>query len=57
MINDKIKELQTLIIQKRGIKNTSINSYMKKMGVIMNKAHHDGLILERFKIHYFYSLH
>ena len=36
--------------QKRGIKNTSINSYMKKMGVIMNKAHHDGFILERFKI-------
>jgi hypothetical protein len=27
MINDKIKELQTLIIQKRGIKNMNVKLY------------------------------
>jgi len=27
MINDKIKELQTIIIQKRGIKNMNVKLY------------------------------
>ena len=27
MINDKIKELQTIIIQKRGIKNMNVELY------------------------------
>jgi hypothetical protein len=27
MINDKIKELQTIIIQKRGIKNKNVKLY------------------------------
>ena len=34
--------------QKNGLKSSSINSYLKKMGVIMNHAYKDGFISERF---------
>ena len=30
--------------QKNGIKSSSLNSYLKKIGVIMNKAHRDGFL-------------
>ena len=36
--------------QKNGIKSSSLNSYLKKMGVIMNKAHRDGFLSEKFNI-------
>jgi len=34
--------------EKNGLKSSSINSYLKKMGVIMNHAYKDGFISERF---------
>ena len=33
-----------------GVKSTSINSYIKKMGVIMNQARRDGFITKNFNI-------
>jgi len=36
--------------EKRGLKTSSINSYIKKMAVIINEAHKDGLINKRFEI-------
>ena len=36
--------------EKKGLKTSSINSYLKKMAVIMNQAHKDGLINKRFVI-------
>ena len=35
---------------KSGIKSTSLNSYMKKMSVIMNQANRDGFITKSFSI-------
>ena len=34
--------------QKGGLRSTSINSYLKKMGVIMNHAYKDGFVTEKF---------
>ena len=36
--------------EKKGLKTSSINSYIKKMAVIMNRAHKDSLINKRFVI-------
>ena len=36
--------------EKKGLKRSSINSYIKKMAVIINEAHKDGLINKRFII-------
>ena len=36
--------------EKKGLKISSINSYIKKMAVIMNRAHKDNLINKRFLI-------
>ena len=36
--------------EKKGLKTSSINSYIKKMAVIMNRAHKDNLINKRFVI-------
>tara|TARA_X000001036_G_scaffold392959_1_gene392139 strand:- start:746 stop:2131 length:1386 start_codon:yes stop_codon:yes gene_type:complete len=36
--------------QRNGIKSSSLNSYLKKMGVIMNKAYRDGFLSEKFNI-------
>ena len=36
--------------EKKGLKTSSINSYIKKMAVIMNTAHKDNLINKRFVI-------
>jgi hypothetical protein len=36
--------------EKKGLKTSSINSYIKKMAVIMNEAQKDGLITKRFII-------
>ena len=36
--------------EKKGLKTSSINSYIKKMAVIMNTAHKDNLINKRFLI-------
>ena len=33
---------------RNGVKVSSINSYLKKIGVIMNKAYKDGIINKRF---------
>ena len=38
------------IAEKKGLKISSINSYIKKMAVIMNAAHKDNLINKRFLI-------
>ena len=36
--------------EKKGLKTSSINSYIKKMAVIMNRAYKDGMINKRFVI-------
>ena len=36
--------------EKKGLKTSSINSYIKKMAVIMNRAHKDNLINKKFVI-------
>ena len=36
--------------EKRGVKSSSINSYIKKMSVIMNQAKRDGFITKKFVI-------
>ncbi len=36
--------------EKKGLKTSSINSYIKKMAVIMNRAHKDNLVNKRFVI-------
>ena len=36
--------------ERKGVKTSSINSYIKKIGVIMNQANRDGFITSRFKI-------
>ena len=36
--------------EKKGLKTSSINSYIKKMAVIMNRAHKDNLINKKFLI-------
>ena len=49
MDKNKIYEFKTNTL-KSGIKYTSINSYVKKMSVIMNQAYRDGFITQRFEI-------
>ena len=36
--------------EKKGLKTSSINSYIKKMAVIMNRAYKDNLINKKFLI-------
>ena len=47
--NNTILEFK-LKAQRNGVKVTSINSYIKKIGVIMNQAFRDGFITRRFVI-------
>ena len=47
--NNTILEFK-LKAQRNGVKATSINSYVKKIGVIMNQAYRDGFITRRFVI-------
>ena len=47
--NNTILEFK-LKAQRNGVKFTSINSYVKKIGVIMNQAYRDGFITRRFVI-------
>ncbi len=47
--NNTIFEFK-LKAQRNGVKVTSVNSYIKKIGVIMNQAFRDGFITRRFVI-------
>ena len=47
--NNTILEFK-LKAQRNGVKVTSVNSYIKKIGVIMNQAFRDGFITRRFVI-------
>ena len=47
--NNTILEFK-LKAQRNGVKVSSVNSYIKKIGVIMNQAYRDGFITRRFVI-------
>ncbi len=47
--NNTILEFK-LKAQRNGVKISSVNSYIKKIGVIMNQAYRDGFITRRFVI-------